>query len=437
MASIERYVVRETEERNNVASRNKRDQFLREVDGLLSGHTSRRLHVQDDRENWIRYRMLLEELIKGNARFNVALELFVNSFLVRYKTINENREIGFHRAQFEALTRPGHGENAIDFNMSINTEIFVSAPIEFTIPLRLSQLQRDELPVPHRHRASSIPRGGVSLTTDMDEVFFALCHLLRKKTFNQRGQAGAQNRVDDREVDDVISQNYESDLAPDYLLHGSAVRQFDLLGVQMILKGLAFYNLTETRNAEEFDEERQASLRRWEELIVERLGLPTGTVIFNRDLGRATRRRVSVSGLILHRPISDVLKKALEVLESPEQSDPLDREGLVHRIWRLVLWLAHAGASPYNHGQAVRIEHAYESTVNPQDQLIVEVLYSHLFSVDPTMRPGRTLGLGALQGEVGLTGNARNAHVHMEIRLKENGRLIGTILPHEFFPLVG
>jgi len=397
---------------------------------------------------WARYGTALEKLLIGEG--TASLEFMVKPYLEVYGSINRNRDIGLHR-DYTGGTYTGHPENAVDINTQAKSELFVSAPTVFRPPGRLfanaelamSPRRQSRSWEEFRYRGSVIPEGGIFVSTDLQDIFGKLTYLLPPRTpaaidaFERDFLVRPGHRFSEAELA-IVMQVYESqDLAPRYL---SLERAFD---VQRIMSGLAFANLTDTPDAREFDETRQEIFSKWEQLIAEELRVP-GVTLFDPDLLYSAdvgvpRLVTSAHARQLHdQSWRDVARAALSVLCSEEQSanDYEHFDGLLHMIWRLLIQLYSTGNVDLHHkGQSVNVEQAYASTIPNQPDLIVHGFYTHLYRVDPSMRAGRQVGLGALLGQVGETGNAFTPHLHIELKLSYAGRPSGTMLPHEFFPV--
>lgn len=429
----EQYYQMLAENRYNPNEAQKRDMFLSWADAQISHLTSHRLWRDNEQERWTIYSNLLEKLVTKHEM--VSIDVLVDAYLQRYGKINANRNMAFYRS-YKGHTYPGHPDGAVDIIITAGTDIYIIAPPTLTLPHRLMK----ELPdtpdqIMFRYQRSTIGQTPTQVTSDLQDIFAKLAFGLLRSRGNQRTSS--------REIGHVMEQHGGDVLAPEYVSQSES-RNFE---VRRIISGLAFRRLTEDYDSvPAIDRERENILLDWERLIVAALQLPTDTVIFRRDRRDAHAGHVGVGRLITFRDserdinLGTILTTAQRILESPQQSahEQRYRNGLVHRIWRLMNRLrTNHNVEANRRAQSVTINHHYIGRHNGQEiPLMVGAYHTHLSAVEQSVRHiGEEINLGIPLGKVGMTGNAISSHLHIEIQVRLNNRNISPMYPHEFYPL--
>lgn len=429
----EQHFQRLSEGRFNAHESDKRDQFLYWADSQISHLTSHRLWNENEQTRWRTYSELLEKLVTKHEM--VSIEVLVDAYLQRYGKINTNRNMALYHS-YKGHTYPGHPDGAVDIIIPAGTEIFIIAPPSLRLPPRLIK-QLPDIPnnILFRYTRSTIGRTPTQVTSELQDIFAKLSFGLLRSRGNQRTSS--------REIGDIMEEFGGDVLAPEFVSNPDT-HNFE---VQRIISGLAFRCLTEDNDSiPEIDYTRENILRDWERFIIAALQLPSDTEIFRRDRREANAGHVGVGTLITFRDrereigFGTILHTAQRILELPEHSGHEDRyrNGLVHRIWRLMNRLRtnhHVEAN--RRAQSVIINHHYVGRHQDQDiPLIVGAYHTHLHSVEQSVRNmGEEINLGIPLGQVGLTGNAISAHLHLEIQVKLDGREVSPMYPHEFYPL--
>lgn len=418
--------------RNQQSEQRARDEFLRRFNRLLARHTSFELWSSDDDERWEIYRQLLDALVDSDSR--VGIELIADGYLERYCQINANRDFGVYQ-RWTGLTYPGHPENAVDMNAAAGVPIFVAAADTLSLPLWLREL----LPTPvgpFAYRETQVSPAGTRATDDTQDVFAKIAYGL----LGRRGR----RRTGSREIADIFRDHTDPLLAPPWLAD-PAQRNFTPDRMARIIAGLAFRDLTDTPLGGVVDATRRSIFDDLDALIAAALGLPSGTRIFDRSHIDAGSGQAGVGRLLVHLQRAPhrigphrVWQEMIRILGSRRHSSHSHPDGLCHRLWQLLQQLRAAGAAPSRAGQAVDVVHRYRAVDprQPVTELAVQVHYGHLHAVSPAMLGSAvTVTRGTQLGEIGMTGNAVNSHIHMEIKVKRGGAVIGTLLPHQFFGL--
>lgn len=421
------------ENRYNPHESQKRDMFLHWADSLIANVTSHRLWQDNEQRRWQTYIALLEKLVTKHEM--VALDVLVDAYLQRYGKINADRNMAVYRS-FKGHTYPGHPDGAVDIIITAGTDIYIIAPPALRVPARLMK-QMPDTPnnILFRYERSTIGRTPVQMTSDLQDIFAKLSFGLLRSRGNQRTSS--------REIRDIMAEHGGDVLAPAYLSE-SETRNFE---VRRIISGLAFRRLTEDNDSvPAIDSARENILSDWEKLIVAELQLPRDTVIFRADRRDAHAGHVGVGRLITFRDrergihLGTILNAARRILESPQHSghEQRYRDGLVHRIWRLMNRLrTDHNVAANRRAQSVIINHHYRTTYQEQSiPLVIGAYHTHLHSVEHSVRDiGEEVHLGIPLGQVGMTGNAVSAHLHIELQVRLNDREVSPMYPHEFYPL--
>lgn len=393
-----------------------RDELLAQADDALRSLVPERLSSGTEQERWTRYQMLVARLLRNQR--NVSLELFMDSFLKVAQYTERGREIGLEthkRGEVQWLTYPGHGDGAVDLNCAARIAVTVAVPDDLALPARFRSDSADSMNYSY---VSTEATDRVHGTTDLQDIFGHIAGAL----IPSRGSRGATSE----DLSNTLSKNDGADLAPVEV----AARPLNSREVTSILIGLLAENLTAVPNASEFDALRSEIADDIEAAVVRRLGRPRGTRVFRRGVpvsGRGSLGRF-IDG-VTQQDLVAAVRDELRTLMTRSYSQ--ERTGVVHRLWRLVIWMRSAGAEAHRRAGSVTIRHTYRAAGQPD--LLVEVYYTHLHRV--TVRPRVRLTRGRQLGLTGMTGNAVNPHVHMEIRAMRDGTVLGALLPHEFFPL--
>lgn len=411
------------------AARDARDQCLRRHESLIRSYTRLSLFGSSEQEAWTAYRTLLELLVTGFA--SISVELPFDAYFRRYPEFDVNRDWGY-RDHWTGGTYPGHPENALDLTGQVGSPIVSALPMQVALPTRLRE--QDELPVPYQYVDSVLAPSSLSASNDAQDIFAKLSiGLLRR-----RGQR--QPRSD--AIEQVMDENEDSELAPEYVSDPLA-RHFD---ASRILGGLMYRRLTDVQNAGAIEADRSAILAALERQVASELGLASGTAVFRRDRADASSGHVGIARLITVPNHGEVLTAIVTVLGTPANSDRSHPQGLCHRIWRLLqALLGLPGVRAHRYGVSVTVEHRFTdplavgagSGARPHPDLRITVFYTHLRVAGSGMRVvGGAVRAGDVVGELGTTGNAISGHLHLELSAKRGGVELGTLLPHEFFPLI-
>lgn len=413
---------------NRPRARDERDRALRTHDQLIQPYSRLRLFTGDETQAWTDYRTLLQLLVAGYS--NVSIELAFDAYFRCYPAYEANQDWGF-REQWTGGTYPGHPENAIDLTGQIGRNVCLAAPLTLPLPARLRAA--DELPVPYDYAGSTVVASSLSVSSDAQDIFAKLSiGLLR--------QRGARSMRSD-DIAQIIEANEDSDYAP-ASVGDHAQRNFD---ATRLLSGLAHHHLTEVQNVGGLERERAGILATLEQQVAAELGLPAGTEVFRRDRTDASSGHVGVGRLIAVPDHGAVYAAIVAVLSADRHCGRSDRNGLCHRIWRLLLsLLAIPGVRPNRYGVSATVEHRYANPLasgiggllpTGYPELVITAFYTHLRRTDPAMRSaGTTVQISDLVGELGTTGNAVSGHLHLELNAVRDGIALGTLLPHEFFP---
>jgi hypothetical protein len=133
------------------------------------------------------------------------------------------------------------------------------------------------------------------------------------------------------------------------------------------------------------------------------------------------------------------MRQAVIWIQEVIRADRSIPNGITARLWQFLWDLRGANAPPSRRGQAVTVEYLYRSRRNRSRLLCIRLLISHPHQVLTVSDRCQMLA------QIGTTGNAVGPHNHLEINLfpldpRTNQTLesdrIGSILPHEFFPLI-
>jgi hypothetical protein len=427
MAVIRAYIDARERGRDSRTERDSRDTFLRSFDRRLATYTDLRLYSTDDTETWAVYRSLLRNLILGDPRNNIAIELLVDAYFREYATANSNRDMGFYDS-WGGSTYPGHPENALDMTTAAGNRVYAMAPARLRLPLRLREGD-DSLLGTFALDRTEVVASQTLATTDVQDAFAKISYGLLRRRGQQRAASG--------DIADIMTDTGDTDLAPEFLAD-PAERNFD---VTRILAGLIFGNLTESPAGPTVNMIRDGILDDVEAEVRRELGLAPRAVVFRPTPRGGDRGQAGVGRLIAHRPIGEVFTAVSTILGRSEHCghDPRYRDGLCHRLWRLLWTLHHCGAEFHRRGQAATLDHHYRAT-SPSIQtpaVRVQTRYSHLHALAPALLgSGAAVRVGDPLGEVGLTGNAVSSHIHLEISVYRGQDAVGSILAHEFFPLV-
>jgi hypothetical protein len=407
-----------------------RNALLAELEPLIAGDTSRRLFPDDDAQRWGIYAVLLPHLRDGIAR--VSLEFLIDTFLVKYGSVNATRDIGLAKP-YTGLTRRLHGESAIDIIVLpevVDGErtpppIQLLLPGSFAVPVRLTP--GASAPCRCQWRRSSISPSAVRSTNDVQDIFSKIAFgLLRRQGGGRQGRGATTNPI--AEAMDEERTDLE-DRAPSWVCDRNTRR----LDAPRVLAGLAMNNLTPIHNAGRFAAERQALLDTFTDAARERLDVEPDTSLFD-EAARASRT-AGIMHAIPNKYFGTFMQAAQRLLESGCDS-PVS---IVHRLWQFLRRLyREGGAEATVAGASVTVRHVYDPD-GGGPAVIVDVFYTHMRSVNRGLTAGLEVTAPIPLGEVGLTGNAATPHLHMQITVREEAgsrdRTLGSIYPHEFFEL--
>ena len=424
-AAIRRFLAAAEEGRFDATVISERDAFLREHDALASEITDRSLFGATESDTWRNYQLLLAQLADGDSA--LSLQFLTSAWLGRYGDLNLNRDIGL-RVTYGGGTYTRHGLGAIDLMAEAGAEVRCVVARRVTLPRRVLQANGlGDAPRPFQYRGSVIGQTDVRASSDREDIFFKIAFgVLRRQ-----GQ-----RLSATDVSAIM--NTAGFTNPPEYLSDSQQRRFD---PARVLAGLAYFNLTEEPDAEDVNGIRDDLLDDVAQFVRRDLHLSEDAPIFRETDRSADAGRVGVLRLIAHRDRGAVLNSVKRMMES-QVAEP---NGIVHRLWQL-LWglvgpsrsvadlLQHASG-----GQSLVVDHRYRSLeigAPEESDLVIRVLYSHLHANRLAgSRLGDTVRPGTVVGEVGLTGNAAGAHLHLQITLHRGNDTLGGLLPHEYFEL--
>lgn len=408
----------------------RRDELLLDMDRRLAPlNVSVRLSDGSEDERWERYTNLTAGLIRNP--YNISLELFMDSFLKVAQYVERTRDIGLEahtRGHVQWLTYPGHRQDdAVDWNCNAGLDLLVSVPDVVSLPERYRDA--NERQVEYRYQRS-YATDRINNSSDLQDIFAHIAGGLIRASPETRQSRGPRRNPDGGTNDDIartMREHEGTDLAPGSVVTG----RFSQTDAANILVGLLAQNLTEIQNARAFDQLRREILRDIEHNVRTLRHIPADTPLFRAGTRLlANEGRFGLARLVINISLGDLLDAVVTLLTgNVTRHYQSERRAVVHQLWRLLQWLRSAGAEPHRAGISAAIRHLFQSAAG--QALEVEVYYGHLSAV--RVGPASSLQRGTLIGRTGSTGNARNSHVHIDIRLVRDGTQIGNCLPHEFF----
>jgi hypothetical protein len=455
----------------------RRDKFLREYGyELIQNELARtspehllwspRARISDE-QKWTNYTRLLGRLMSGNGYFNLQ-RIFAELFR-GYGPANSNRNYGMGRVT-SIGSYPGHGKNALDFNIEAGRETRATAPDFLIVPRRFSSRLPNLSGRQVQYVRSEIVESHTRVTSDVQDVFAKIAYAILRR--------GVQRSTQSRDIEALMEEEGRPSNLPTVdpqryrhpsrsLEEGDVIDGIDiaeLLSVDQgresepsgigrrpearrLVAGLAFYNLTSEELPPELDTGRHNFLLEIERYVVSELNLPAGTQIFVR---RDPTSSESLIGLPGNR--GSVGYRSLIQAEHRDKTGAItvainrmiqnDVNRISTRLWRFLWILRDYGALPHRKGQAVTIDHIYRDP-DTNAEIRIRVFYTHLFSVDRRIRASlerEGAGRRSIQrdqpiGNVGLTGNAVSSHNHIEITVFFGEEEMGKILPDELWEL--
>lgn len=414
---VERYLAaRRTGQRNAALARD-RDEMLGALDTRLGLNAPNILMRPGDEERWRLYEDVLDELTReGDSDLNT--HNFSFSFLAACRRTELERDIGMPRgdqADFNWITRPGHGHEAVDMN-GPRRDIAIARPNRFVVPDRFTLpagFARDP-----QHRETHLL--GAEAPDERQDVFAKLATGLL-------GSRRARTRV----LDDYFEDHGGDPIAPAELRN----QTFSTRQLGLIILALFGSNLTAVNNLTALRARRAQLARRLEAGITAEVGVNASAELINRaraNAGRAGRFSIAtplrgVSGV----GPTQILAALRNILRGTAGQSGAGRLPLLDQLWRFLVDLHTAGAELRTGSGSVTLRHRYEFSGG--QSLTVDVKYAHLFRIGRLR--SASLVPGQFIGEVGTTGNAVNIHLHIEFQVRLDGELLGFCYPHEFFPI--
>ncbi len=460
-ARIAEYLRLQNAEQFRATQTASRNNLLRDFDALISRlATTRRFATpglgdatQQETYQWQAYQGLLERLILGIGR--ASLEHLFSVVFIGYGAVNADRDVGIRNPSDDSVPRvlnistySGHGQNrdaltAVDISTSEVMPVLATAPDVFVVPVRFvgragirqgESYEYTELRMVEEHTRSS---------NDLADVFGKIAYGL---LMPPAGQGRTQSLDIERLMPNEEAQRMAAQRADALMVREGPVAPLPAEVGQnpdgrTILAGLGYHNLTAAgmrgvspRGRELLEQERRSILLELEARVRTHRSLSADVDLWRDEGLQADQPRTGLRHLIVYPDLPQVVRWVQEVI----RADRTAPNGITARLWQFLWDLRGANAPPSRRGQAVTVDYLYRSRRDPRRLLCIRVLISHVFEAFAVSDRCQMIA------RVGSTGNAVAPHNHIEINLfpldprtgetLENDR-IGSILPHEFFPL--
>jgi len=398
------------EQRDNLL--NEANDRVIEIDSFPHGLTTSHAGPGPPSESmlWDAYIIYLKIISEGTGY--IARESVLNSLFRGYYPVNSDIKYNV-RGIRSISTYKGHAENAYDINCDAGLQVTANLPRQVQLPERFNDNRVYKL------NKIEVANKGVRTTNDLQDIFGKLAWALLNS--NVSGTYGSIQSDEIRE----IFQNYEVNRAQPP--EGFAVNP----RVGAVLGGLGFYHLTVAGiPAESFDivnelginERRKELLQEIDEMLQGELGL-------QRDIfkdGIDADQGVVATSLLFRE--DDLRKKRGEIGSKIKNLIKENRNDIATKLWELLWDLEQiTSVEPSRAAQSAQINYYYKA--NDDSELVIEQHVIHLGGV--FVQPGERIVSNQLIGVTGVTGNARNAHNHMELHPILNGDELPPVLPHD------